>query len=145
MNIYTIGFTKKSAEQFFEKLRDAKVRRVIDIRLNNVSQLSGFAKRDDLAYFLRIICNIDYVHMPVMAPTQTMLDNYKKSGGMWETYATAYNALMSERNISRTLNSDLVDGSCFLCSEAEPEFCHRRLLADILQREYPTLRIQHLI
>ena len=145
MNIYTIGFTKKSAEQVFEKLRDAKVRRVIDIRLNNVSQLSGFAKRDDLAYFLRTICNIDYVHMPLMAPTQTMLDNYKKSGGMWETYATAYNALMGERNISRTLNSDLVDGSCFLCSEAEPEFCPRRLLADILQREYPTLRIQHLI
>ena len=94
MNIYTIGFTKKSAEQFFEKLRDAKVRRVIDIRLNNVSQLSGFAKREDLAYFLRTICNIDYVHMPMMAPTQIMLDNYKKSGGMWETYATAYNDLM---------------------------------------------------
>ena len=145
MNIYTIGFTKKSAEQFFEKLRDAKVRRVIDVRLNNVSQLSGFAKRDDLAYLLRTICNIDYVHMPMMAPTQIMLDNYKKSGGTWEKYATAYNALMGERNIARTLDSDLLDGSCFLCSEAEPEFCHRRLLADILQREHSTLRTQHLV
>lgn len=130
-------------------MKSAQVQQVAESLLDNpavpVELATKLAKRDDLAYFLRTICNIDYVHMPLMAPTQTMLDNYKKSGGMWETYATAYNALISERNISRTLNSDIVDGSCFLCSEAEPEFCHRRLLADILQREYPTLRIQHLI
>ena len=70
MRLFTIGFTKKSAEGFFTNLSKAGVKRVIDIRLNNMSQLAGFTKRDDLRYFLRTICNIDYIHLPELAPNK---------------------------------------------------------------------------
>ena len=86
MKILTIGFTKKSAKKFFEMLRASGAKRVVDVRLNNVSQLAGFAKKDDLAYFLREICGMDYIHLPALAPTQEMLDQYKKQHGDWKDY-----------------------------------------------------------
>lgn len=145
MNLYTIGFTKKNAQEFFETLRSANVRQVIDVRLNNLSQLSGFAKRDDLAYFLKRICDIEYVHMPELAPTQEMLDKYKKGKGTWSEYAGAFNALMAQRKSIQSLNPKVLDQSCLLCSESLPEFCHRRLLAETMQQRFADLQIHHLV
>jgi uncharacterized protein (DUF488 family) len=144
MNLYTIGFTKKNAESFFETLRAAKVKRVVDVRLNNVSQLAGFSKRDDLAYFLKNICDIEYVHLPILAPDQAMLDAYKKDGGTWADYEIAFNQLMAQRHVEASLTIEVLDGSSLLCSEAKPEYCHRRLVADIAQRLHPGLDVRHL-
>jgi uncharacterized protein (DUF488 family) len=145
VNIYTIGFTKKSAQEFFETLRSANVRRVIDVRLNNVSQLSGFAKRDDLAYFLKRICDIEYVHMPELAPTQEILDKYKKEKGTWAEYARSFDSLIAQRESIQSLDPKVLDQSCLLCSEALPEFCHRRLLAEGMQQRFADLQIHHLV
>ena len=94
MKVFTIGFTKKSAQQFFEMLRRSGAKRVVDVRLNNVSQLAGFAKRDDLKFFLKEVCGMDYVHTPDLAPTQEMLDEYKKLKGDWQTYEKRFLDLM---------------------------------------------------
>ena len=145
MKLYTIGFTKKNAQEFFETLRSANVRRVIDVRLNNVSQLSGFAKRDDLAYFLKSICGIEYVHIPELAPTQEILDKYKKEKGTWSEYAQAFDSLMAHRKSIQSLDPNLLDQSCLLCSESLPEFCHRRLLAEALQKRFADLQVHHLV
>ena len=145
MNLFTIGFTKKNAERFFETLRAAKVKKVIDVRLNNVSQLAGFSKRDDLEYFLQKICNIEYVHLPILAPDQAMLDAYKKDGGTWADYEIAFNQLMAQRNIGASLPIEVSDGSCLLCSEEKPDYCHRRLVSDIAQQLHPGLTISHLV
>ena len=114
MKLFTIGFTKKSAENFFKKLCDAGVKRVIDIRLNNVSQLAGFAKKDDLSYFLKTICAIEYVHMPELAPTKDILDAYKKHKGDWAIYEKKFIELMIEREIENKLVRELFDNSCLL-------------------------------
>src|SRR2546425_1771680 len=106
MRVFTIGFTKKSARQFFDALRKSRAERVVDVRLNNVSQLAGFAKKDDLAYFLKEICAIDYVHLPELAPTQEMLDEYKKQRGDWRTYETRFLALMKERRVEETVSRE---------------------------------------
>ena len=117
MKLFTIGFTKKSAENFFEKLCDAGVKRVIDIRLNNVSQLAGFAKKDDLSYFLKTICAIEYVHIPDLAPTQDILDEYKKHKGEWAIYEKKFMELMIKRGVENKLSRELFDNACLLCSE----------------------------
>ena len=114
MKLFTIGFTKKSAENFFKKLCDAGVKRVIDIRLNNVSQLAGFAKKDDLSYFLKTICAIEYVHMPELAPTKDILDAYKKHKGDWAIYEKKFIELMIEREIENKLVRELFDNACLL-------------------------------
>jgi uncharacterized protein (DUF488 family) len=145
VKLYTIGFTKKNAQEFFETLRSANVRRVIDVRLNNVSQLSGFAKRDDLAYFLKRICDIEYVHIPELAPTQEILDKYKKEKGTWSEYAQAFDSLMAHRKSIQSLDPNLFDQGCLLCSESAPEFCHRRLLAEALQKRFADLQVDHLV
>ncbi len=144
MKLYTIGFTQKSAKRFFETLAEAQVRRVIDVRLNNVSQLSGFSKREDLAYFLNKIYSIEYIHEPRLAPTQEMLDAYKKNKGNWSEYETRFNALMDGRHVADWIDENLLNQSCLLCSEAEPNFCHRRLVAEIAQQKFPSLQIDHL-
>src|SRR5450755_1084215 len=117
MKILTIGFTKKSAETFFTRLKSAGVQRIVDVRLNNVSQLAGFAKKEDLRYFARTICSIEYVHAPELAPTQEMLDAYKKRKGDWNLYQQDFLELMRARGIEHSASSDVVDGSCLLCSE----------------------------
>jgi uncharacterized protein (DUF488 family) len=144
MKIYTIGFTKKSAESFFTKLRSAGTGRLVDVRLNNVSQLAGFSKRDDLRYFLKTICGIDYVHLPELAPTQSLLDEYKRHGGDWSKYEREFLQLMAERCVENDIPRDLLENSCLLCSEEKPIHCHRRLVAEYLDTKWGGLEIVHL-
>lgn len=145
MEIYTIGFTKHSAEDFFETLRNAGIRRLVDVRLNNVSQLAGFAKRDDLRYFLRRICDADYVHEPLLAPTQEMLDAYKKHRGPWSEYERAFLDLMADRSIEKRLPKEHFEGgTVLLCSERTPDHCHRRLVIDYLDERWGGIEAVHL-
>lgn len=144
MEIYTIGFGKKTAQQFFEPLKQAGVQRLMDIRLNNSSQLAGFTKRHDLPYFLREIADIEYVHEPLLAPTQDILDAYKKKKGSWRDYEDAFLALMGERRIQDVLDRMSFDKpTVLLCSEPSAEHCHRRLVAEYLQKEWGNLTIVH--
>ncbi|MCP4384034.1 MAG: DUF488 domain-containing protein [Hyphomicrobiales bacterium] len=145
MTVFTIGFTKKPASRFFELIRGSGAQRVVDVRLNNVSQLAGFAKRDDLAFFLREICDMDYVHLPILAPTKEMLDEYKKGGGDWALYENKFMDLIESRSIEDEVPRDLVDDGCLLCSEHEPHHCHRRLVAEYLNDRWGDLSIDHLV
>ncbi len=144
IKIFTIGFTKKTAEEFFMRLIQAGVKRVIDIRLNNVSQLAGFAKRDDLCYFLRTIGKIDYVHRPDLAPTQQILDDFKKNKGGWEIYEKNFLALLSSREVETRISPELLHEACLLCSEEKPAQCHRRLVAEYLCARWKHVKIVHL-
>ena len=144
MRVFTIGFTKKSARRFFELLHQSGAKRVVDVRLNNVSQLAGFTKKDDLAYFLEVICGMKYLHMTELAPTQEMLDEYKKQRGNWGTYEAQFLTLMTGRRIEGTVSRELIADSCLLCSEETPDYCHRRLVAEYLKRHWGTLNITYL-
>ncbi len=144
MKVFTIGFTKKTAQQFFEALRRSGAKRVVDVRLNNVSQLAGFAKRDDLKFFLKEVCGMDYVHVPDLAPTQELLDEYKKLKGDWKTYEARFLDLMSKRHIEDRIPKDVVAEGCLLCSEDKPHHCHRRLVAEYLRQHWGNLDISHL-
>lgn len=145
MDVFTIGFTKKSAAEFFGILRRNGIRRLIDVRLNNVSQLAGFTKRDDLAYFLREICDAEYVHEPLLAPTQEMLDAYKKEKGSWQDYATKFLVLMAEPRIEEKIDPALfAEPAVLLCSEPTADQCHRRLVVEYLQTKWDDLRCVHL-
>lgn len=141
MEIYSIGFTKKSAREFFGLLRQAGIRRLIDVRLNNVSQLAGFAKRDDLEFFLRELCDADYVHEPLLAPTQELLDRYKKQRGSWADYERDFLQLMRERRVEHLIVRALLDDAVLLCSEHVPDQCHRRLVLEYLQDAWSDERI----
>lgn len=145
MKIFTIGFTKKSAREFFTKLKDAGVRRLIDVRLNNTSQLSGFAKKEDLEYFLKELAGIEYVHLPVLAPTQDLLDAFKKQKGSWKEYEVGFLKLMSARRIEEQLDPKMFENGCLLCSEDLPVHCHRRLVCEYLRDKWGSLEIDHLI
>ena len=144
MKVYTIGFTKTSAEAFFGRLKKAEVRSLVDVRLNNISQLAGFAKRDDLRYFMREIVGATYVHRSELAPTQEMLDGYKKSGGSWDDYARRFLALMASRRVEESVPQEALDGACLLCSEDKPHHCHRRLVAEYLRDKWGSVEIVHL-
>lgn len=144
MKVFTIGFTKKNAEQFFGRLKQPGLVRLVDARLNNVSQLAGFTKKDDLRFFLRQISNIDYLHLPDLAPSQDILDDYKKNGGDWATYERKFLALMEKRRIEDKVSKDIINGGCLLCSEPTPEHCHRRLVAEYLRSRWGDLEIVHL-
>ena len=145
MKIFTIGFTKKSAETFFTRLKDAGVKRLVDVRLNNVSQLAGFTKREDLRYFTNAICRIDYVHLPELAPTAEILDPYKKSKeGDWDLYEQQFLELMRARRIENT-RREILDGGCLLCSEEKPDHCHRRLIAEYLKDKWRDVEIEHIL
>ena len=144
MRVFTIGFTKTSAELFFKRLQKAGVKKIIDVRLNNVSQLAGFAKRNDLRYFLKSICGIEYTHRPDLAPTQELLDSYKKCGGLWPDYEKNFLRLMVSRRIENTLARGLFENSCLLCSEDKPDHCHRRLVAEYLKSNWGDIDIIHL-
>ncbi len=143
-NINTIGFTKKSAETFFTTLSRNGVKRLIDVRLNNTSQLAGFAKKEDLTYFLKAICNIDYIHLPELAPTADILDAYKKHKGDWRVYEQKFLQLMAERRVEESLPKDLLNEGCLLCSEDKPHYCHRRLVAEYLHEKWGNVTIRHL-
>jgi uncharacterized protein (DUF488 family) len=145
LKIFTIGFTKKSAESFFTKLKRAGVKQLVDIRLNNVSQLAGFAKQDDLRYFTKVICNIDYVHLPDLAPTKEILEEYRKNKGDWEVYERQFLNLMKTRRIEEKVPRELLNGGCLLCSEDKPQHCHRRLVAEYLKEKWGDVEIEHII
>ena len=144
MKLFTIGFTKKNAEDFFTRLQRAGVRRIVDIRLNNTSQLAGFAKADDLKYFLKAIANIDYAYVPELCPTQDILDAFKKNKGAWRDYERSFNHLIEGRRISEMVPRELLDRGCLLCSEDTPEHCHRRLVAEYLRDRWDDVEIIHL-
>lgn len=145
MEIYTIGFTQKTAKQFFTILRNNNIKRLLDVRLNNVSQLAGFTKRDDLAFFLAEICRADYIHEPLLAPTQDMLDQYKKHKGPWTLYEEQFRSLMAERHIQDVLDRSMFrTPTALLCSEATPEHCHRRLVLEYLNGTWGDIQITHL-
>ena len=132
MEIYTIGFTQTTAERFFGRLTEARIERLLDVRLNNSSQLAGFAKSRD-PYFLRELVGATYAHEPLLAPTQAMLDNYRKSGGEWPAYERQFIALMAERDVEHNLDrNSFTARTALLCSEATAEHCHRRLVCDYL-------------
>jgi uncharacterized protein (DUF488 family) len=144
VKIFTIGFTKKNAEEFFSRLTKAGVKTLIDIRLNNRSQLAGFAKEQDLRYFLKAIADIDYIYRPEWAPTQEVLDSYKKHKNSWQVYEASFNKLIADRKIERFADARTLDRACLLCSEDTPEHCHRRLVAEYLQGKIEGLEICHL-
>lgn len=144
-SVTTIGFTKSTAEHFFERLLKAGVKKVVDVRLNNSSQLAGFAKANDLAYFLKAIGNIQYVHQSMLAPTAPMLDAYKKEKGDWGVYEGRFITLMKERQIESRLSPEMFDGACLLCSEDTPHRCHRRLVCEYLNHHWNgSLKVRHL-
>jgi len=145
MEIYSIGFTQKSAGEFFGTLKSHAIERLLDVRLNNTSQLAAFAKQADLAYFLREICGADYEHEPLLAPTQEMLDAFKKHKGSWDVYEQSFLSLMKERKIESAINwQSFAKRTVLLCSEPTAEHCHRRLVLEYLQQHWEGTEIHHL-
>lgn len=145
IDVATIGFTKTTASAFFDRIKKSGVKKVVDVRLHNTSQLAGFAKADDLSYFLREICGAEYVHQPLLAPTDDILKAFKRDKGDWNVYQGSFLKLMSERRIESRLKPDMFQGSCLLCSEATPHHCHRRLVCEYLNDKWGgSLNVRHL-
>ena len=145
MEIYTIGFTQTTAERFFKRLTEAGIERLLDVRLNNSSQLAGFAKAKDLPYFLRELVGASYEHEPILAPTQEILDAYKKQKGDWAAYEVAFLDLLDGRQVASVLSPDDFERrTALLCSEATAEHCHRRLVCDYLAAHWADVRAVHL-
>jgi uncharacterized protein (DUF488 family) len=145
LEVYSIGFTKKTAEQFFGLLKRSGIRQLLDVRLNNVSQLAGFTKRDDLRFFVREICGAEYRHEPLLAPDREILDRYKKKKGSWAEYELRFVALMKERRIEERLDTSLFSiPTALLCSEPTAEHCHRRLVLEYLGEKWGDLQVLHL-
>lgn len=144
MKLSTIGFTKKSAQRFFELVKRAGARRIIDVRLHNQSQLAGFAKRDDLAWLAWELCGVEYIHVPDLAPTKELLNAYRQGNIDWGTYESQFLELMRARRIEATVSKEIVHDGCLLCSEDQPHFCHRRLVAEYLDEKWGGIEINHL-
>ena len=132
MKTFTIGFTKKTSKIFFSLIKNNNISRVVDVRLNPNSQLSGFAKKNDLSYFLKELCGTDYVYVPDLTPTKSMFNAYKNKNITWDSYADKFNDLMVQRHIERIIDKSILDDGCLLCSEHEPHQCHRRLVVEYL-------------
>ncbi len=145
IKIHTIGFTQKSAERFFDALAAAGVRQVVDTRLHNTSQLSGFAKREDLRYFLQEIVSIDYSHEPLFAPEEATLFAYRKKQISWQEYERSFKSLLNVRKVEKVIDPHALNETCLLCSESEPRFCHRRLVADYLREAWSGVEIHHIV
>lgn len=144
MKIYTIGFTKRSAEEFFEILKRNKIQQLIDTRLNNTSQLAGFTKRGDIEYFLKELCGIDYYYFEFLAPTKEIRDRYIKEKN-WDVYTNGYVNLLEERRVLEKLDRAFFEReTCLLCSESLPVNCHRRLLAEYLKKHWDNVEVIHL-
>ena len=144
MKIFTMGFAQKSAGEFFTLLKAPGLKRVVDVRLSNVSQLAGFTKKDDLRFFLSAISGLDYVHAPDLAPTKEILDAFKKHGLDWAAYEFRFLALLAQRRVEKTIPKTLMSGACLLCSEPKPDHCHRRLVAEYLRDRWGKVEIVHL-
>jgi len=146
ITLYTIGFTKKTAEHFFNLLRDNDVKQLVDVRISNSSQLAGFAKGKDLEFFIKEICHIPYKHIADFAPSKELLDRWHKQEVTWDEYEKVYIRLLKDRDILRNYGTKAFDRSCFLCSEDTPEQCHRRLLAEYFkEHSSEQVKIIHLI
>lgn len=145
INLFTIGFTKKPAETFFKLLKDSGVKQLVDTRINNVSQLSGFAKGSDLRFFAREIGNMSYHHNIDFAPTKELLSLYRTKKLAWNDYETEYLNLLDIRKIAQKINVENLHQNCLLCSEHKPDKCHRRLLAEYLKQVRNDIQIIHLI
>lgn len=146
MTMFTIGFTQKSAEQFFSQLRRHGVKNVLDTRLKHNSQLSGFAKSRDLPYLCRALGECDYHIFPELAPEAAMLNAYRKGTLGWDAYESEYTNLMIRRRIAQQLTPAELDGVCLLCSEHTPHFCHRRLAVEYINRELKLdLKVVHIV
>jgi uncharacterized protein (DUF488 family) len=144
IDLYTIGFTQKSAEDFFAYLEKARIKRMIDVRLNNASQLAGFTKKSDFIYFLKIICGCGYRHETLLAPTKEILEGYKKKKIGWAEYEKQFNELMRTRKAHTLASPAELHRACLLCSEPTPENCHRRLVAEYMKDHFGNLEIKHL-
>jgi uncharacterized protein (DUF488 family) len=145
MEIYSIGFTQKSAAEFFGALKRAGIKRLMDVRLNNRSQLAGFTKAGDLPYLLKEICGASYVHEPLLAPTQELMDGFKKEKGSWVAYERRFLGLMRERQVeSRLSRKGFAEKTVLLCSEPTAEHCHRRLVLEYLAERWGDVTIRHL-
>jgi uncharacterized protein (DUF488 family) len=145
VEIYTIGFTQTTAENFFGRLKSAEVQRLVDVRLKNDSQLAGFAKARDLPFFLRELVGAEYEHEPMLAPTPEILDAFKKHKGAWSDYVASFNSLMGEREIEQRLDPrDFETRTALLCSEATADQCHRRLVVEYLAGHWPDVEAVHL-
>jgi uncharacterized protein (DUF488 family) len=144
--VYTIGFAGKSARQFFDLLQEAGIRRLMDVRINNTSQLAGFTKKDDLAYFLDKVLGVQYVHEPLLAPTEELLRAYRNKEINWDGYVEQFLKLMHDRAIERHFTpNQFQEPSVLLCSEPTAEECHRRLVLEYLQRHWnEDLNVVHL-
>jgi len=146
MEIFSIGFTQKSASEFFGILKANGIERLVDVRLNNTSQLAAFAKQGDLAYFLREICDADYDHEPLLAPTQEIIDLVRKQKPDWESFSKSYLALIRSRKVDGVLSKESFKKkrTVLLCSEATAEHCHRRLALEYLQKKWDDVTVRHL-
>lgn len=144
LKLFTIGFTKKSAKEFFRLLIQNGVKRIIDVRLNNKSQLAGFTKSEDLQYFLKTIGDIEYIHKPNYAPTKELLDAYKNKKIDWDEYELKYFNILKDRNILKNIDYSIFNNACLLCSEATPEQCHRRLFSEYLKKQNKLINLIHL-
>jgi uncharacterized protein (DUF488 family) len=145
MRLLTIGFTQKSAEQFFDLILTNSVQVLVDVRLHPDGQLAGFAKRGDLPFFLRRLANCDYRHVPTLAPAEEILKDYRNDRD-WNRYVSRFEALMDERRVPESLDRAFFEGNdcCLLCSEATPERCHRRLIAERMARTWTDVEVVHL-
>ncbi len=143
MNLYTIGFSQKSAEEFFKILKLNNVIRLIDIRLNSKSQLAGFTNVKHLPYFLKIH-GIEYLYRPDFAPSKKLLNGYKNKSVSWQEYENEYNEIIVQRNIIEKIDWNIFNNSVLLCSEPTAEHCHRRLLAEYLAQNKSEITIKHL-
>ena len=142
--LFTIGFTKKNAKEFFGLIKKNEISLLVDVRLNNQSQLAGFTKKNDLMYFLETICNCSYIHKSQWAPNEQILKDYKNKIITWNDYDKKYISLLEARNIEQYFSPEKYNNSCLLCSEPEPTQCHRRLLAEFFQKKNPNITINHL-
>lgn len=142
--LFTIGFTKKSAKQFFELLKKNGVKKLVDIRINNTSQLAGFAKGQDLEYFINQIIDIPYIHITDLAPTKELLSDYQNKKIDWIGYQKIFKQLLEKRNVATKFKASDFDNACFLCSEELPDECHRRLVVEFLKEKNSDVQIVHL-
>ena len=144
VKVFTMGYVGKNAREFFDILKQAGIKKVVDVRLYNTSQLAGFTKKHDLEYFLLTIVGAEYIHIPIMAPTKQLLNDYKKGLLNWQQYKTQFNSIIAERQIEKHITPQDMDMACFLCSEAKADNCHRRLVVEHLAEHWQNISINHL-
>lgn len=143
--LFSIGFTEKSAARFFTLLKSKNVITLLDVRLQNTSQLAGFAKKEDLKFFLKEICNIDYLEVPELHPESKLLKDYKNKKIDWDYYSNRYMELLEKRSVANILDPMMFDNGCLLCSEHQPHQCHRRLAIDYLNDKWKNrFKVEHL-